>query len=753
MPRNVGHRMPWWRSLPPPSNPRTRILGLERLEARDCPALTLVAGANVNISLMRDIQVEPTIAINPVTPAKLFTASVNFAKGIAGSGLFASYTTNGGAAGGWTSRMMATGLTGGDSLPAARGDPQATFDSFGNLFLTYFAEPKMQSGSASGGGANSLTDATRAWAVGEWAGQKLTITGGTGVGQFQTIMANTATQITVNAAWGTAPDNTSTYEIDQPDDKYSIVVVRSANSGQSFSFLARLDAGEGPPIGTIDQPSIATGSGGTVAAGSVWVAWTDSVGTFSLAGAPVTGLNAVGTFGVNEHADPSNMKTFGSIAVGPIGQVLVTFQDNTTIYSYQDPDGLGPLAPLMATRIVTTENVGLQLILPATENKGIDSNSHLAWDNSGKVHGGPNGRLYVVYTDVAASGIPNTDIYVRYSDDSGATWSNRVKANDISSNSRFWPSIAVDQTTGYVAVSWYDARNDNNNFTAQIYASASDDGGNTFGVNSPIGTKRSSAIDGDGSQKGTSTGGNGATTLNDGLQTWGPNYWVGQTVVISGGAGLGQSRTITANTATKLTVGAAWGVVPNNTSTYEIGTLVKFDFGDYTGLVYTNGILYPVWSDNSNSTNNNPDGVFRAMDIYTSKVVVAKAIGVPGSPISSQQETPSTPAGDPTDSSLPTSSLMTQGLIDVPSETFNQILSLLERQITALNTPTSISLNPVQEDSPETFSRAHFDTISDILFGSLLGRTSRNSHDGIDLLIQKVVTSRSSLFDGLVELE
>lgn len=37
---------------------------------------------------------------------------------------------------------------------------------------------------------------------------------------------------------------------------------------------------------------------------------------------------------------------------------------------------------------------------------------------------------------------------------------------------------------------------------------------------------------------------------------------------------------------------------------------------DYTGLAFSAGWLYPVWSDNSNSTGNNPDGTSR-LDIVT----------------------------------------------------------------------------------------------------------------------------------------
>ncbi len=48
------------------------------------------------------------------------------------------------------------------------------------------------------------------------------------------------------------------------------------------------------------------------------------------------------------------------------------------------------------------------------------------------------------------------------------------------------------------------------------------------------------------------------------------------------------------------------------------------DYGDYTGLDYRQGVFYPVWADNSNSTGDNPDGTNKTFDIYTAAVVVSK---------------------------------------------------------------------------------------------------------------------------------
>ena len=44
------------------------------------------------------------------------------------------------------------------------------------------------------------------------------------------------------------------------------------------------------------------------------------------------------------------------------------------------------------------------------------------------------------------------------------------------------------------------------------------------------------------------------------------------------------------------------------------------DFGDYSGLAFFGGVAMPAWSDNSNSTGDNPGGALKTFDIYTARV-------------------------------------------------------------------------------------------------------------------------------------
>lgn len=67
-------------------------------------------------------------------------------------------------------------------------------------------------GTASAGGANTLTDSTKSWATNALAGLHLYIYTGAGAGQRRVITSNTGTVITV-PAWAVQPDNTSRYRI------------------------------------------------------------------------------------------------------------------------------------------------------------------------------------------------------------------------------------------------------------------------------------------------------------------------------------------------------------------------------------------------------------------------------------------------------------------------------------------------------------------------------------------------------------
>jgi protocatechuate 3,4-dioxygenase beta subunit len=271
-----------------------------------------------------------------------------------------------------------------------------------------------------------------------------------------------------------------------------VVVARSSDGGVTFRDPRTIVSSGG------DQPSIAVGPSGVAGvAGSVWVSFTNSSGQIVAAGAPVNGFDSVGAF-ITPEVAPGPGGDFGDIAIGQGGQVMVTYQNQAqsagpdTIKINLDPDGLGPQGfnPVI---IATNTNVGGWAPIPAQPNRTIDAEANLAWDRSGGTH---NGRVYLVYVDRASVSSNDTDIFVRYSDDNGTTWSNRVRVNDDplgNGKSQLQPAIALDQTSGAVAVTWLDCRNSPANNTVQTFGTVSFDGGVSFLSNIQISNGSSNA--------------------------------------------------------------------------------------------------------------------------------------------------------------------------------------------------------------------------------------------------------------------
>ena len=71
-------------------------------------------------------------------------------------------------------------------------------------------------GTVSAGGGSTLTDASQNFGVNQWVGYTVTLLTGTGAGQQNTILANNATQLSLNSAWTTPPANGTKYAITYP---------------------------------------------------------------------------------------------------------------------------------------------------------------------------------------------------------------------------------------------------------------------------------------------------------------------------------------------------------------------------------------------------------------------------------------------------------------------------------------------------------------------------------------------------------
>ena len=248
-------------------------------------------------------------------------------------------------------------------------------------------------------------------------------------------------------------DGTATQGID---------VAVSLNGGTSFTLLTNLATGD-----LALEPRIAVGTG--TGLGSVWVLYKDfslSYGPLVAQGAAVSGFYSFGDFGAGEIVpETTNDCGFGDIVVGPEGQVMVAFQNMfdtagaATGFVSVDADGLGPNG--FGEPVPAAPNaIGGNTLLPAAPNGlGINAAVGLAWDTDSTSQ--QYGRAYLVCVGQGVGGPADTDIFLSYSADSGATWSAPERVNDDSGQtSQFMPRVAVDPTDGALALCWYDCRND-----------------------------------------------------------------------------------------------------------------------------------------------------------------------------------------------------------------------------------------------------------------------------------------------------
>ena len=338
-----------------------------------------------------------------------------------------------------------------------------------------------------------------------------------------------------------------------------VPVALSTDGGVHFDLIANIakppksganTSGERATFRFVDQPTITSGHD------EVWVVF-NAGGPMVATGASVSGPGQVGSFSPVETVPGTNNCTYGDVAIGPGGEVMLVCtltesgQGGGRLFVNADPDGLG--AAGFGDRVfVADTHVGGFDFIPPQPDRSVDAEPGLAWDTSGGAH---NGRVYLVYTLEHPNESDNTDIYVRYSDTTGSTWSAPVRVNDDTTvNSQFLPKISLDPTTGKIAVVWYDSRND-------------------LGLGGP----------------GDTDG-----LPNDDAQLFG--------AFSTDGTSFTSNIQISAGTS--------------NSHDAQNG----IDYGDYTGLSYYGGIAHPAWADNSNSTANNPDGTLHALDIYTAAV-------------------------------------------------------------------------------------------------------------------------------------
>lgn len=159
-------------------------------------------------------------------------------------------------------------------------------------------------------------------------------------------------------------------------------------------------------------------------------------------------------------------------AVGPNGEIYVTWTGPKGLVFQKSLDGGETWMP--KEDIIGKQYGGWTLDIP-----GIYRANGLPILKCDLSEGPDRGALYLNWCD-QRNGENDTDVWLMKSTDGGNSWSKRVRVNqDDSKRHQFFTWMALDQSTGYLYFVYYDRRNTYETET-ETYISYSIDGGATF---------------------------------------------------------------------------------------------------------------------------------------------------------------------------------------------------------------------------------------------------------------------------------
>ena len=175
---------------------------------------------------------------------------------------------------------------------------------------------------------------------------------------------------------------------------------------------------------------------------------------------------------VGDAVDDDHTLEGATTAVDVLGNIYCVWAGHHKLYFDKSIDGGKTWG---RDRIIFNQMSGWAMDIPHVfRSNGMP---FLTIDNS---PGEYTGRMYLVWGD---NKYGDADVFLAYSDDQGETWSVPQRVHrDPQGNGRsqYLPNIALDQTTGHLAIVYYDRRTGINNVFSDVYVSVSEDGGESF---------------------------------------------------------------------------------------------------------------------------------------------------------------------------------------------------------------------------------------------------------------------------------
>jgi len=265
-----------------------------------------------------------------------------------------------------------------------------------------------------------------------------------------------------------------------------MAVARSTDGGQTYPTTALFSFETGASRFN-DKPMITADTNRNSAyKDNLYVAWDAASGGTTGGGIRVGRSRDSGaTWAVNRADDPSGPgKAIGaSPAVGPNGEVYVAWNDfkaNAIAFNRSFDGG----ATWGKQITIAPKVIPFDIAIPAESFRGALVYPACDTDRSNGAH---RGRVYCSWMDLTGGG--TTNIFLAYSDNRGATWSNAAPVGDPAAGvDRFNHWMSVDPVTGDVNVSYYDTRNDTTGqrFMTDVYLAQSTNGGLTWGLDTRV---------------------------------------------------------------------------------------------------------------------------------------------------------------------------------------------------------------------------------------------------------------------------